>query len=217
MHVGGIDGISCLQLQVVMTHLLQKHWHEERRKDVWHGWIMAALLRDMANLEGKVTSESVEYSFPFTRCIRQGGMEAPRLWLQMPMGILWNVEEGWKKRMMGLHLETAPGGFRQICSCTSADNDWILSQSKENLEQMMRAVVDEVGRWDTEPKTTSMWWSSTHAEEVQENLVIDTATGQYKLPFVEKFKIFRACVQPRGENARRIGRKKTERKQGLVV
>ena len=51
---------------------------------------------------------------------------------------------------MPLHVETAQGGFHKICSFMLADNYWILSQSGENLEQMMKELVDEVGRWDTE-------------------------------------------------------------------
>ena len=37
-----------------------------------HERIMAALLREMANLDGKAAFESVKRSFPFTKCIRQG-------------------------------------------------------------------------------------------------------------------------------------------------
>ena len=44
-----------------------------------HGWIVAALLREKAGLEGQTTFENVECTFPFARCIRQGSVEAPRL------------------------------------------------------------------------------------------------------------------------------------------
>ena len=44
-----------------------------------HGWIVAALLREKAaGLEGQTTSENVECTFPFARCIRQGSVD-PRL------------------------------------------------------------------------------------------------------------------------------------------
>ena len=39
-----------------------------------HGWIIAALLREMAGLEGGVW----RINFPFAQCIRQGSVEAPR-------------------------------------------------------------------------------------------------------------------------------------------
>ena len=66
---------------------------------------------------------------------------------------MWNVE---KRRKMGRHFETDQGGFRQICSFLWAENCWKLSQSKKNLEVMMEELVDEVGKCEMEPKTTSM-------------------------------------------------------------
>ena len=63
-----------------------------------HGWIVAALLRKMAHVEGKADFEGVECSFPFTRCIRQGSVEVLRLWLKMATQILWNVEYGGRGR-----------------------------------------------------------------------------------------------------------------------
>ena len=43
-----------------------------------HGWIISALLREMADLEGHRESK-----FSSDRCLRQGGVEAPRLWQKM--------------------------------------------------------------------------------------------------------------------------------------
>ena len=154
------------------------------------GGVLCAKLEEMANLEGKAAFEGVENSFPFKRCIRQGSVEVPRLWLKMATQILWNVEENWRKRKMGVHIGTAQGGFHQMCSYMRADNCWILSQSKEHLKQMVKELVNEVGGWDTEPKPTSKWWTSTNAEEERENLVVDTATGQHKLPCAGYFEIF---------------------------
>ena len=39
LHIGGVDGISCQLLQVMMTNLLQKHWEcqEERTPVLRHG------------------------------------------------------------------------------------------------------------------------------------------------------------------------------------
>ena len=44
-----------------------------------HGWIIAALLREMAGLEGLAMFECVESKFSFARCIRQGSVEAPQV------------------------------------------------------------------------------------------------------------------------------------------
>ena len=40
-----------------------------------HGWI-AALLREIADLDGNDVFECVESKFAFDRCLRQGGVEA---------------------------------------------------------------------------------------------------------------------------------------------
>ena len=53
-----------------------------------HVWMIAALLREMAGLAGQASFESVESTFSFARCIRQGSIEAPRLWLKMAMQTL---------------------------------------------------------------------------------------------------------------------------------
>ena len=62
-----------------------------------HGWIAAASLREMARLEGRATFENVESYFPFTRCIRQGSVEALWLLLKLTMQRLWNVEKELKR------------------------------------------------------------------------------------------------------------------------
>ena len=59
-----------------------------------HGWIIAALLREMMGLEELATFESMESKFSFVRCICGGSADAPRLWLKMAMQMLgdgnWN-------------------------------------------------------------------------------------------------------------------------------
>ena len=158
LQVGGIDGISCQHLQVLMTQLLQKPWEWQkaegrtcgtevkeglrcmlpvwisRRHLTWPDrntsgnswgdqnvdvWIVAAFLREMAGLEGRATFEHVDGTFPLTRCVRQGSVQTPRLWLKMAMQISWKKtgrrleEEEGKKRKMELHTETSEGGFHQ--------------------------------------------------------------------------------------------------------
>ena len=53
-----------------------------------HGWITAALLQEMKRHEGHAAFESVESRFHLTRCIRQGSVEAPTLWLRVVKQIL---------------------------------------------------------------------------------------------------------------------------------
>ena len=60
-----------------------------------HGWIIASLLREMAGLEGEAMFECVESKFSFARCLRQGSVEAPRLWQKMATQLLAKKEEEW--------------------------------------------------------------------------------------------------------------------------
>ena len=46
----------------------------------------------MAGLESQATFGNLHSTFPFTRCLREGNGEAPRLWLKMAMQILEHVE-----------------------------------------------------------------------------------------------------------------------------
>ena len=57
-----------------------------------HGSLIAAVLRDMDGLEGEANFENVESTFPFTKCSRQGSVEASRPWLKIAKQMLWNVE-----------------------------------------------------------------------------------------------------------------------------
>ena len=42
LHIGGLDGISCQHLQVMMTNVIQKHWEwqEERNPVMKHGTVV---------------------------------------------------------------------------------------------------------------------------------------------------------------------------------
>ena len=89
-----------------------------------HGWIIAALLREMSGLSGKAIFECVECRFAFNRCLRQGSVEVPRLWQKMATQILANVEEEWMKQRKGvlMDIEQEGGGEHQICSFMWANN-----------------------------------------------------------------------------------------------
>ena len=95
-----------------------------------HGWITADFLREMAGLAGQATFEHVENHSLFSRCIRQGRVEAPRLWLKIATQILWNVEPEWKRKKMGVHTDTCQRGEHQTCSFMWADIGGSLTQRR---------------------------------------------------------------------------------------
>ena len=45
-----------------------------------HGHVVAALLAEMHNVKGSACFENCETEFRYSKCIRQGGVEAPVLW-----------------------------------------------------------------------------------------------------------------------------------------
>ena len=52
----------------------------------------------------------------------------------------------------------------------------------------MKELIEEAERWDFEPAPASLWWTSTYAFEGQENIVINTRSGQHNMPFEKSFK-----------------------------
>ena len=47
----------------------------------------------------------------------------------------------------------------------------------------MKDLIEEAERWDLEPKSASLWWTGTYADEKMEDMLIKTKTGVPKLPF----------------------------------
>ena len=132
LHIGGVEGISCQHLQVMVTNLPQKHWEwQEGKNSVMkhgtvvrptmymasldiktafdeakpkhvvkimdghntHGWLIAALLREMSGLSRMASFECVESCFSINRWLRQGSVEAPPFWQKMATQIWANMEE----------------------------------------------------------------------------------------------------------------------------
>ena len=108
-----------------------------------HGGIIVAISREMSGLSGKAMFECVESSFAFNRRLRQGSVEAPRLWQKMATQILANVEEEWMKQRKGflMDIEEEGGGDHQICSFMWADSFWIMSHSRNLQEQMLKDLI----------------------------------------------------------------------------
>ena len=142
----------------------------------------------MSGLEGKAMFECVESCFSFNRCLRQGSVEASRLWQKMATQLFANVEEEWMEKRSGILLDFEVERTHQICSFMWAGNFWIMSHSKENLEPMSRDFIEEASRWDVEPKPASLWWTSTCDSEEKVDMVLGT-TGCYTFPFEGTFNI----------------------------
>ena len=53
----------------------------------------------------------------------------------------------------------------------------------------MKELVEEVERWDMEPRPASLWWTSTYGKEDKKEIVMVTAGGKQKLTFADEFRI----------------------------
>ena len=75
-----------------------------------------------------------------------------------------------------------------------------MSHKKENVERMMKELVEEVERLDMEPEPTSLWRKSIDAREEKQDMVIEPAGGKHILPFEDAVRIL-------GHSCCRDGRK----------
>ena len=128
------------------------------------------------------------------RCILQRSVEAHTLRPKLDVYILCTVEEGWKKNRMDIHLYNNQGGSPKICSAVWADMSWVMSHSKVHLEAMMK-LIGKSRKMGLGTKPASLWLSSTHAGEVEDEMAMKTNTkGQRRLPFTkEACKLWDEC------------------------
>ena len=76
-----------------------------------------------------------------------------------------------------MDIDEEGGGEHQICSFMCADNFWTMSHSKKHLEQMLKDFIEEAAKVDLERKPASLWWTSIHASEEKEDMILGTSQG----------------------------------------
>ena len=86
-----------------------------------HGQLTAALLAEMQDARGSACFEKFRYS----RCIRQGGVEAPALWCRVAKYVLWKAEEQWKTNGWGLPCGGQHDNEYVLRGMMWADNFWL--------------------------------------------------------------------------------------------
>ena len=99
-----------------------------------HGHLTAALLAEMQDVRGSASFENCETEFRYSRCIRQGGVEAPVLWGRASPNTCWGLSFGgqhdneytlrgmaveWRPRSTGVpdstpHLQTSQNAGRNL-------------------------------------------------------------------------------------------------------
>ena len=103
-----------------------------------------------------------------------------------------------KEQKMGILMDFE--GERGTSNMQWADNFWIISLSKENLEQMLRDLIEEASRGDLVPEAASLWWTSTDDSEERCDISIYTTFGCHKFPLKEKFKILGYSMNRQGKS-----------------
>ena len=119
------------------------------------------------------------------------------------------------RKRSGTLLGIEGEGVHQICSIMWADSFWIMSHSKENLEQMVRDLIEEASRWDLETKPASLWWTSTSDSEEKSDVNLGTTLRCHTFPFEDTFRIL-GCSDSFREDVRCRRRTNAVGKQGFL-
>ena len=122
--------------------------------------VVAALLAEMQDVQGFVTFENCDTGFMHSKCIRQGGVEAPVLWSRVAKYVLWKAEVKWKATGWGLTFGGENDNECVLRCMMWADNYWSFFDNKERLVCMVSDTIEEL--LELEPKPESLWLPNTH-------------------------------------------------------
>ena len=99
------------------------------KPSVVHGHLTAVLSAEMRDV-GRCFEKS-ETEFRDSRCIRQGGVEAPVLWGRVAKCVLWKAEENWKTKGWGSPFGGQHGSEYVLRGMSWADNYWLFCDQRE--------------------------------------------------------------------------------------
>ena len=169
-----------------------------------HGHVVAALLAEMQNVRGLACFENCETDFCYSKCIRQGGVEASILWGRVVKYVLWKIEEKWKARGWGLSFGGEDDNEYVLRSMMWADNYWLFCHDREVLVHMVNDVIEELMDLDMEPIPESLWWTCSYEEEEEHTLEVSGRGKVWSLPFKDIFVILGYCFNRDGKGTQGI-------------
>ena len=140
-----------------------------------HGHLTAALLAEMQDVRGSASFENSETEFRYSRCIRQGGVEAPVLW--------------WRAKGWGFSFGGQYDNEYTLRGMMWADNNWLFSDHREKLICMVNDIIEELLDLDMEPKPESLWWRSTQKHEEMKILRVGSRSRVWDMPFCVYFDV----------------------------
>ena len=92
---------------------------------------------------------------------------------------------------MGIHLDERHGKVGDVAP-------------KEQLQQTVKDFIEEVEKWDLEPKLASLWWPGASVDEINENVTMRTQTKLHRLSFEKKDSTFRGTSESHLANRKKV-------------
>ena len=151
------------------------------------GHLTAALLAEMQDVRGSASFENCETEFRYSRCIRQGGVEAPVLWGCIANYVFWKAEEKWRAKGRGLSFGGQHDNEFSLRVMMWTDNYWLFSDSRERLVCKVNDIIEELLDLDMERKPESLWRTSTYKHEDKRTLRVGGRDKDWDLTFGEVF------------------------------
>ena len=133
---------------------------------------------------GSASFENSETEFRYSRCNRQGGVEAS-VWPSMCCG---KAEEKWRAKGWG-HPSVDSDDGHVLRGMVRAGNYWLFSDNREKFICTVNDIIEELLDLDMEPKAESLQWIRTHKQEDMGTLCVGSSDRAWDLPFCEVFDV----------------------------
>ena len=149
-----------------------------------HGHLIAAVLAEMQDVRGSASFENCETQFRYSRCIRQGGVDASVLWRRIAKYVLWKAEEKWRAKGWGLPSGGQHDNGYTLRGMMWADNYWLFSDHSKKLICTVNDIIEGLLDLDVEPKPGSLWWTSTRKDDDMRTLRVGGRDKVWDLSFL---------------------------------
>ena len=102
--------------------------------------VAAAILQEGIQVNGELAFEGVHVSTPINACVKQGTVEASRLFGATLLSLLAPAREAWAETKQGVII-----GSTFVSIIVFADNVWLFSPCWGGVQQMLQTVSDIIG------------------------------------------------------------------------
>ena len=108
-----------------------------------HGcpWTRGGGLAEMLDVQGSACFENRETEFRSSRCIREGGVDAPVLWCRLVNYVYVKLRNKGRLEEWGLPFGGKYDNEFMLRSMMWADTHWLFSDSKDKLVYMVNDII----------------------------------------------------------------------------